>query len=441
MSAQNEFLQLLNNPEKIFVATDNELFLHTVAQNLAVVVEKASPNQDLVGFSEPTNPLEASIWKLDQVNVEGVVLASDIGVKIDGDEMSQVKPKRDPECAQINEEFGIPQKILDRYSKKGGTYVVWEVPFAVKLEDGSVRLAAITIETIAPELTPTQIQQYYSDNSSAGIFLTALLRDQFPQNIYIMRNHFGDEVVQISHEIAWEFIVNKTPSLEVLSQLISKEASTILVGEREVGLVSISLIGIFDTDVETHPNVVAQEFLRDGTPVTVETMNIADVAAVMQLMYKNFEESPSYVDENHEVVEAYKRANSQHEIALARMNETDTTSIVVRDEGGDLLGYAMVKNGRYTETGAPIFSIKRLHTHLDWQKGQGVGSVLVRQVEEFAKKRYPNREVVLEVGASGTSASFYEKRGFAATYVGNNPVFEKRGFHAHQYVEMRKVIC
>jgi predicted N-acetyltransferase YhbS len=431
-------LQKLGSPEVLYVASGNEFFLSTVARNLDLIVEGINPDAD--GFSEPEAPLEACTWKLSGIGAERVGLASDVGVEFSGEEKIQVKPKRDPECEIINLETGVPQKIVDRFSKKNGVYTKWISCVGIKFDDGSMCLTEINIEAHVPKLTLEQIKKYYSEDSSAGLLLVKLIKDLFPDLIYIASNSLGDEIVQIDHQTAWDLIVNKTPSIDILSQLVSSEAELVEVGESEIGLVTLSLLRILDHDYEEFPNIISGETLRDGTPVTVEFMAIKDVDEVMNLVYKNFDESPSYDQENPEVVDVYKNANSPKEIARAKMSPANTASIVMREDGTNkIIGYAMVKNGKFKEDGTPILTIKRLHAHLDWQGGQGVGSALIRSLEKTIKETYL-RKVVVEVGASGTSENFYKKSGFEEDFRGINPALASQGVEAKSYVKMNKVI-
>ncbi len=214
-------------------------------------VEVVAINPEANGKHEPTTVEEAVVFKIEEVGddlgaeaVGRLIYAADVAFRPAHSSRDSLKPLRDDECLEIDEETGIPKKILRRYTRKGGSKAIWRVGFGFRLSDGSIRIAVVRVEGQVPQMTKEQVKDYYLAESSSGLKLVEFLENFTPHSIFKISNENGRSKLygEITLPLVRQFVIDKVPPKGVLQEIIvSDEYKLVEIHGVEVGLVSLAL--------------------------------------------------------------------------------------------------------------------------------------------------------------------------------------------------------
>ncbi len=170
-----------------------------------------------------------------------------------------------------------------------------------------------------------------------------------------------------------------------------------------------------------------EKFLRD---FFLDYARAEDYEEIAQMVHKNFDEAKNYQDLSPEQKALYKKANGYEGVKSTCENASNFAALVMRSNDAEkkVIGYVVLRPKE--EEKEPTVQIRRFHVHLD-QAQKGVGSALLREVEELAKE---GKFSFLAVNASGDSFSWFKKHGFILieTKLTSEGVFQGNNGGSHQ---------
>lgn len=150
------------------------------------------------------------------------------------------------------------------------------------------------------------------------------------------------------------------------------------------------------------------QIMRSGDKL-FETSSVRDDDAqeISNLARYNFMHAPTYRHLSPETRKLYIQANSPEGVLEASRHQRNVGSLVIRDAAlGKVVGWRVV---RQSENDPAVVEGKRMHVHPDYH-GNGLGSKLLAVSEDLARDA---GAVTMIINASGTSAEFFERQGYA----------------------------
>lgn len=92
------------------------------------------------------------------------------------------------------------------------------------------------------------------------------------------------------------------------------------------------------------------------------------------------------------------------------VGDTETSSLLVLDEGGDVIGYALVTTTPLLHANGRSAQLQELVVG-EQDRGRGLGTILIESVEQFCREHAVRQLTV----PSRRSADFYERLGYTST--------------------------
>lgn len=240
--------------------TDKERTLRTLAKSTGLpTVPHPVSNSHL----EPYDARQAFTFKVTQgeLKKDEVAYAADVSNTDSPDGIPYPKPSRDPECYEIEPRLGIPSKVVERYQQPGGRTIYWPVTLGFRFPDADRGTTALDVVISAhiPKLSDQDLLDYYSSESSAGLFALEYLADNHPDIPLFLGSRQQPQLKQITAEMAQQFVVDKVAPQSVLKQLLTVEPTERAQFEKlNVGLLSVAMLDLLSSS-EAEANTMGKD--------------------------------------------------------------------------------------------------------------------------------------------------------------------------------------